>query len=271
MVKVIPLKYGTIFKQVFGRPEVFKAFTQDVLGLEFNITQVEKEYEYPQTIGYVKTRYDLFAEDESNRAIVEIQNVKEDDFFDRFLYYHLISLAEQVKGYKAYGFDRAVYTIVVLTSVPQNGSVNFSVAVSDMNPITELGETVSIYPHRLVFLTPRLVNDQTPAAIRDWLELIKDSLDEQVDETHYSRPLFQDIITSMKATTISPEALSEIKDEMAWEQAKARFRQEAWGEGKLQGKLEVAQSLLDVLDDETISLKTGLPLAQIQELRAAHS
>jgi hypothetical protein len=65
--------------------------------------------------------------------------VKEPDFFDRFLYYHLISLAEQVKGYQAYQFDRTVYTIVLLTSTPRDGSIDFSCAVSDMNPIDEKG------------------------------------------------------------------------------------------------------------------------------------
>jgi len=267
MVKVIPLKYGTVFKRVFGQLEVFKAFAKDVVGVDLNISQVQTEYEYPETIGYVKTRYDLFAEDEIGRVIVEIQHVKEADFYDRFLYYHLISLAEQVKGYQAYGFDRAVYTIVVLTSVPQDSSVDFSVAVSHMNPLTEFGRLVEVYPHRLIFLAPRLVNDKTPPLIREWLELIKDSLDEEVDETHYLRPLFQEMIAAMKATTITPEALSEIKGEMAWEMAKTQFHEEGKAEGSQQKAKEIAQQLLDVLDDETISLKTGLTLAQVRQLR----
>ncbi|MDM8567603.1 hypothetical protein QUF74_18395 [Candidatus Halobeggiatoa sp. HSG11] len=74
-----------------------------------------------------------------------------------------ISLVEQVGGYQEYEFDRTVYTIVVLTSTPRDGSVNFSCAVSDMNPIDEFGDTVAVYPHRLVFLCPRQVNDKTPA------------------------------------------------------------------------------------------------------------
>lgn len=77
------------------------------------------EYEYPEPIGFVRSRYDLFAEETEKRIIVEIQHVKEEDFFDRFLYYHLISLVEQVAGFEEYDFKRTVYTIVVLTSVPQ--------------------------------------------------------------------------------------------------------------------------------------------------------
>ena len=38
-------------------------------------------------------------------------------------------------------------------------------------------------------------------------------------------------------------------------------------ENKKEGKLEVAKNLLDVLDDETIALKTGIDLETIRELR----
>lgn len=40
--------------------------------------------------------------------------------------------------------------------------------------------------------------------------------------------------------------------------------QTARDEGKIERDLEIATNLLDVLDDETISLKTGLPLNTIQ-------
>ena len=117
-MQVIPLKYGTMFKRAFSDTEIFKQFVKDILDLDLNIDKVHTEYEYPEPIGFVRSQYDLFAEDTEQRIIVEIQQVKEGDFFDRFLYYHLISMVEQVGGFKEYGFDRTVYTIVVLTSTP---------------------------------------------------------------------------------------------------------------------------------------------------------
>lgn len=36
---------------------------------------------------------------------------------------------------------------------------------------------------------------------------------------------------------------------------------------KEEGKLEVAKNLLDILDDETIALKTGIDIEKIRELR----
>ncbi|MCP4699260.1 MAG: hypothetical protein GY862_20790, partial [Gammaproteobacteria bacterium] len=175
MIDVIPLKYGTIFKRAFSEPDVFCQFVEDILGIRINIDKVHTEYEYPEPVGFVRSKYDLFAEDAEQRIVVDIQQVKEDDFFDRFLYYHLISLAEQAGSFREYNFDRTVYTIVILTSTPDDGSVDFSCAVSDMSPVDEHGKTVSAYPHRLVFLCPRLVNEKTPPMTRKWLVFIKDS------------------------------------------------------------------------------------------------
>ncbi|MCP4696407.1 MAG: hypothetical protein GY862_06120, partial [Gammaproteobacteria bacterium] len=92
--------------------------------------KVYTEYEYLEPVGFVRSKYDLFAEDAEQRIVVDIQQVKEDDFFDRFLYYHLISLAEQAGSFREYNFDRTVYTIVILTSVPHDKNVDFSCAVS---------------------------------------------------------------------------------------------------------------------------------------------
>ncbi len=265
MVEVIPLKYGATFKRIFSQPDVFCQFVHDVLGITIHIDRVYTEYEYPEPIGFVMTKYDLFAEDKEQRIIVEIQNVKEEDFFNRFLYYHIISLAEQVKGYDVYRFDRTVYTIVVLTSIPRDKSVDFSIAISDMNPMSEFNRKVEIYPHRLIFLTPRLVNDLTPTGVKAWLELIADSLDRQVDETNYSSPLFQKIISDIKSTTISPEEAREIKDEAAWELAQERFAREAREDGFEEGRREgLEQGLEEGLEQGRKETVEGIAIAMLQ-------
>ena len=231
MVEVIPLKYGVTFKRVFSDPEIFSQFASDVLGFPVHVEQVYTEYEYPEAVGYVKIKYDLFAEDTDKRTIIEVQHIREDDFFDRFLYYHLMGLAEQVRSYYSYRFERSVYTIVVLTSLPQDKQLQFSYAVSNMSPVNEQGTQIQIYPHRLVFLGPRALNDQTPPKVRPWLQLIADSLDSQVEATNYTSDLFQRIIERMRRTTLSPEELSLIKDEAAWEEAKRNAIAEGLAKG----------------------------------------
>ena len=249
IMQVIPLKSGVMFKQVFSQPYIFNHFVEDVLDIKFKTDKVHTEYEYPKPIGFVRSCYDLFAEDKEQRIIVEIQHIKEEDFFDRFLYYHLISLIEQAGGYREYEFQQTVYTIVVLTSTPRDGSINFSCAVSDMNPIDEYGKTIDIYPHRLVFLCPRQINDKTPAKTQEWLRLIEDSLDGKIDNDQYGKPIWQDIINQIKKRDIDPAILAQLKDEAAWEKAKQRFANEGRKEGRKEGRREgEANSLILLLE-----------------------
>jgi len=86
MIDVIPLKYGVTFKRVFSDPVIFSQFASDVLDMPIQVEQVYTEYEYPEPVGSVKIKYDLFAEDAVQRTIIEVQHIREDDFFDRFLY-----------------------------------------------------------------------------------------------------------------------------------------------------------------------------------------
>jgi predicted transposase/invertase (TIGR01784 family) len=268
-MQVIPLKYGAMFKRAFSDPEVFTAFANDILGIQLNIDKVHTEYEYPQPIGFVRSQYDLFAEDVEQRIIVEIQQVKEGDFFDRFLYYHLISLVEQVGGFQAYGFERTVYTIVVLTSVPRDGSMNFSCAVSDMSPVNEYGETLAVYPHRLIFLCPRQANDKTPSSIKKWLDFIADSLDGEMNSTSYPETMWQKILASIQKKTIDPQLLSEIKDEQAWTEVLTETRDEGIAIGLEKGREEAQRKTIQNarkmgLDNPAIAQLTGLTLTEIQ-------
>jgi predicted transposase/invertase (TIGR01784 family) len=262
-MKVIPLKFGVMFKQAFSQPDIFNRFVEDVLGISFHADKIHTEYEYPEPIGFVRSTYDLFATDEKQRIIVEIQHIKEDDFFDRFLYYHLISLVEQAGGYDEYRFNQTVYTIVVLTSTPRDGRVNFSCAVSDMNPIDEYGKTVDLYPHRLVFLCPRQVNEKTPEKIRQWLNFIEDSLDGEIDEARYPHQIWQKIMALIKKRDIAPAVLAEIKDEAAWEKAKQRFA----AEGKQEAQQETAKKMLKKgLELAFIAEMTGIAVSDLEKL-----
>ena len=256
MIEVAPLKYGPIFKRAFSDPEIFSRFAEDVLGIRIQVERVHTEYEYPEPVGFVRSRYDLFAEDTAQRLVVEIQQLKEEDFFDRFLYYHIISMAEQVRGYREYEFERTVYTIVVLTSVPQDGSIDFSCAVSDFSRADEYGKRVPIYPHRLVFLVPGMTNEHTPPAIRKWLEFITDSLDGEMEESRYEESPFQKLLRDIRKETVSPEEWAAIKDEAAWEKAKARFIDE----GDAQGRAKERAALISNM------LKRGASVAQVVEL-----
>jgi len=55
-MRVIPLKYGTIFKHAFSQTNVFCQFVKDVLDLDIQIDKVHTEYESPKPIGFVRSK-----------------------------------------------------------------------------------------------------------------------------------------------------------------------------------------------------------------------
>jgi hypothetical protein len=56
-------------------------------------------------------------------------------------------------------------------------------------------------------------------------------------------------------------------DEYGEEQLKQKMFAEAKDEGLAEGIIQIARQLLDILDEETISQKTGLPLETIRSLK----
>jgi hypothetical protein len=237
MSKVVSLRFGTMFKKAFSDREVFSGFASDVLGLPIQVDAVHQEYRYPEPVGRVNVTYDLFAEDVGHRVIVEVQHIREPDFFDRFLHYHAVSIVEQVTSHGDYRTGRTVYTVVVLTTAPRDDRLQFSLAVSDMDPVNEQGKRLGVYRHRLVFLNPRNVNDQTPPAAKAWMDLITDSLDGEMDEKQYTSPLMRRVIDKIRDDAISPDELERVKDEAAWERALREGRQDGRLEGELAGEL----------------------------------
>ncbi len=271
MVDVASLRFDVIFKKAFSQLGVFRQFVHDVLGISIQVDTVIQAYRYPEQFGYVDIEYDLFAEDLENRIIVEIQHVQEVDFFDRFMDYHLMGITQQIKSHQDYRFPKAVYTVVVVTGAtrPRNEpGVRFSVATSQMEAFNEYNQPLGVYPHKLVFLNPRIRNEGTPQSVMAWLELIDDSLDEQVDETQYSPPVFQQVIEEIRRDNITPQELARIKDEAVVERA---FRESFEGgleQGRKAREIEIARSMLARgVDVVLIAEVTALSPEEIAGLR----
>lgn len=243
MTKVVPLRFGTMFKKAFSDSEVFSRFASDVLGLPIHVDVVQQEYRYPEAVGPVKVTYDLFGEDVEHRIIVEVQHVRERDFFDRFLHYHAVGIVEQATSHENYRTGRTVCTVVVLTTDPRAENLEFSVAVSDVDPVNEKGRRLGVYRHRLVFLNPKRITDDTPPAARHWMELIADSLDGQMDEEQYPDPLMKRVIHSIRNDALSPDDLALVKDEAAWEDTKRDAERKGERKGELKGKRDVLVAL----------------------------
>ncbi len=264
MKHVASLQYGVVFKKAFCDPEIFTAFVQDIVGMPLHIEHVETEKEFDPPIGYVKPRFDLFAEDTTHRVIIDIQHARTTDHYDRFLYYHCAALLEQIANAEDYHAPLNVYTIVVLTSGDRHKT---DIAITDFDPHDIAGHPLQEIPHKVIYLCPKYVTEATPEPYREWLEAMYDTLDKEVDETHYHRAAIHKLFDAIEQTHISPEERARMIEEHHQEELQQTRFEEGIEKGKRERQYEIARNLLDVLDTKTISQKTGLSYQELEALK----
>ena len=280
MKQVASLRYGVIFKKAFCDPVIFKGFVKDILNIELEIDHVETEKSFSPPIGRVDARFDLFAEDEKNRLVVDIQHVRYGDHYDRFLHYHCVAILEQVAKAEDYRPRLQVYTIVMLTSGDKHKT---DVAISDFTPRDLQGNALEETEHKIIYLCPKYVTDETPEPYREWLRAINDTLDGEVDESQYSHALIQQVFDHIEQDKVSPQERARMFDEHGqallrqekFEKGKAEGKIEGKAEGKIEGKAEgertktlaIVQAMLQKgMALDLISEVTGLPIAEIEQL-----
>ena len=210
MIKVASLRYGVIFKKAFCDPEIFTAFVRDFIGIKLEIERVETEKSFDPPIGKVNSRFDLFAEDKKNRVIVDIQHARYRDHYDRFLHYHCSAILEQVANSRNYKNDLRVYTLVILTSGDYHKK---DIAIIDFDPKTLDGESLGEIDHKIIYICPPYVNDNTPQPLQQWMRAIKDSLDGEVDETIYQQPEILKVFEYIKQDLVSVDDRTIMIDE----------------------------------------------------------
>ncbi len=260
MKKVASLRYGVIFKKAFCDPEIFTAFVRDMTGVNIEIDLVEREKEFDPPVGYVKSRFDLFAQDIKNRVIVDIQHERYADHYNRFMHYHIAAILEQVANARDYRPPMTVFTIVVLTSGDKHKR---DISVTDFDPRDMKGNPLGEMNHKVIYLCPGYVNDGTPEPFRSWLLAIQDTLDEEVDETAYQKPEIRKIFDHIEKGSLSPAERAKMFDEYGLEQ----LQDEKKAEGIKEGKAEVAIALLKKgLPISLISETTGLSESEIETL-----
>ncbi len=253
------------FKKVFTDVEVFKAFVKDVLGLDMNITKVETEKVILPKVSAIKFRMDLFAEDKENRTVVEIQKVDYDYSLDRFTHYFIGNLIDMQRSSKTYVFAKDVYIIVVVTAAyrisDKNGKpIKDDVLITDVNPRTINGNIRDMYNHKMVILNTTNVDDDTPPEIRDWLDLIIQSMQHPEDpKINTKKPAIVKAAQLAELDNIDPEQMAEAKIQemrkatvaVIEESAGRRVKDEAIKKGLIRGKL----SIDEIAEDNDVSVE----------------
>lgn len=221
------------FKKVFTDVDVFCAFVKDVLGIDMHITKVETEKVLPSKTSAIRFRMDLFAEDIENRTVVEIQKVDYDYTYDRFTHYFTGNLSDVQRSSKTYSYAKDIYIIVVVTSTyrmtDKNGVlIKDDVLITDVNPRTLNGEMRDMYNHKLVILNSTHTTQDTPPAILDWLDLIKESMkNPENPHINTSKPAIARAAQLAQTDNIDPEEIADAKIEEMRKETLARVELDA--------------------------------------------
>ena len=267
-----------IFKKAFTDKFVFEHFVKDILGLDIEVGVIETEKKFDPPIGYVDFKIDIFAETLDKRFAIELQRVQYDYNFDRFMHYLQMLVAEQQKNARKYKVNQTVYLIVVMT-LPYKFNDLTGEAVKEEVIVTKFcsknlnGKDIPIYGHQMVCLNPNHPETDTPAQIRDWLDLFYQSIHSperpNINLNNAGIKRAADLIDFHK---LNPQELEQAKNKEQGEVVKSMYKEEGRLEGHLEGELKARKKIAlkliaKGLDNNTIADLTGLTEIEVEELR----
>lgn len=255
-----------IFKKAFTDVVVFKTFVKDVLGIDFEVGTIETEKKFTPKVGSIDFELDIYAESADKRVCIEIQRVEYDHHFDRFLHYFLMLITEQQRSAKEYSIDQTVYMIVILTAPytmnEKNGKpIVDEVLLMNINPQNLKGAMRDLYGHQFVCLNPNHPDKDTPRQIRDWLDLIYQSIhspERPVLNTQHEG--IKKAIELISFENLTPEERTQAKNKEAARVTVAKI--------EYRRNFEIAKNFIALgLDNATIAKGTDLTIEQIEQLR----
>jgi predicted transposase/invertase (TIGR01784 family) len=274
-----PLNNSVVFKKIFTDPAVVSAFIYDLTGLEVDIRpeniQTEKRFKPP--IGPVDIALDIFIEDPAHRLIIEIQRVRYDYHYDRFLYYHQAATIELASSHRGYKLDRTVHTIVWLTSKTNDKNYQHDLITTSLCSLTRAGQSLTIFPHKLYFLNPNYLSEGTPPGLADWMKLVTESINNPDQPAiNYEREIIrraselaEDKLTPQEMRVLFEETGYEDNVRIQREQGRKEGLEQGLQQGERQKSLEIARAMLTQgLDPTLVANVTGLSPADLEAIGA---
>jgi len=214
-----PLDNEVFFKKAFTDKIVFTQFIKDIFGVEVSVDKIETEKRFEPKAGNIDFKLDIFAETTDKRFIIEIQRIDYDYNFDRFLHYFLSTITQQQQSSKEYKMQQEVLGVIVLTQpytiTQKTGEpIQDSVMTLDFNLRNFDNEEIKLWGHNLKFLNPhpKYENSNTKPAYKDWLDLMRQSVQKNVTYTlNLNNPGISKVVDLIDYEHITSEELEKAK------------------------------------------------------------
>ncbi|MFY9261427.1 MAG: Rpn family recombination-promoting nuclease/putative transposase [Gallionella sp.] len=270
------------FKKLFGE-EPHKAVLINFLNTLLPEKHQIQDLQYTRTERLGLTEFDRRAifdlsciSPAGERFVVELQKAKHNFFKDRTVYYATFPIQEQAqRGEWDYNLS-AVYTVGILDFVFDEDRNNNEV----LHVVQLKNQHGQLFYDKLTFIYLSLPHfkktlEELETLQDKWLYVFRHLQDLQEIPAVLNEGVFPELFETAQLACFNPierdayfESLKNYRD---WKGVMETAEKEAEKRGEARGaknkSLEIARNLLDVLDNATIALKTGLTEDEVQQLR----
>ena len=266
-------KVDFVFKKIFGSEEnksVLISFLnatlkpkKEIVAVDLKNTDIEKEYLKDKF-----SRLDVKATTSNKETInIEIQLSDQYNMTQRTLYYWSKMYEEQMEqSYNYRKLSRTVCINILNYNYLDNDRFHNTYRLKEIETNEELTDICEIHFIEIPKLRHLDLKDEADM-LEVWVEFLRDPESEvirNVETTNQDIKKAKDKLYKLSQSKEDRELYflreKSIRDEIS---ALSKAKEE----GIEQGILEIAKNLLDILDDNTISEKTGLSLEEVRQLR----
>ena len=274
-------KIDFVFKKIFGsekHPGVLISFLNAVLKPKNNITDVEiKNTDIDkQYIEDKFSRLDVKAVTSKNEIInIEIQLKNEYNMIQRSLYYWSKLYEEQLEEGDRYDkLCRTVCINILDFKYLKNDRFHNGYRLKEIETNEELTDLEEI--HFIEIPKLKKINSEKDIVdvLEGWVEFLRDPESEVVRKLEMTNKEIREAKDELYRLSMDEKerALYFIREKSIRDEISALANAEEKGmergikKGERNKAIEIAKSLLDVLDIETISIKTGLSIKEIEDI-----
>ena len=283
---ILSPKVDFVFKKIFGNekhPNILISFLNAVIkptdlikSVQIKNTDIEKEH-----IEDKYSRLDIKAVTNNGEHInIEIQVKNEYNMIKRSLYYWSKMYEGQLtKGQDYDTLSRTICINILDFKYLKNDNFHNCYRLKEKNTNEELTDVMELHFIEIPKLRKLENSEDISDMLEAWITFIESPTSELIDKLEMSSDEIKEAKEELLRLSGNDKEREryEKRFESLLEQNSLLANAERKGlqkgiekgkkEGAKQEKILIAKNLLDVLDDETISNKTGLSLKEIKELR----
>ncbi len=276
-LKDLNLEDDFLFAKVMSDKEICKEFLEKLLEIEIEKIEMPENQRTIELLSDSKgIRLDIYVKDEYNTVYnVEMQRGNNKNIPKRLRYYQGnidLDLINKGNDYRQLAKSYIIFICTFDLFKAGRHKYTFETICLEDNSIKLEDDA-----HKIILNTKGIKNDLSEELI-GFLEYVEHSDNSTAEKSKGTlvKNIHKKVIEVKNNTSLEVEFMTLLeRDREKIEQGRSEGLKQGLKQGLKEGRneggknkaIEIAKNLLDILDDHTISLKTGLDIVEIQKLR----